>query len=313
MEVRCRKHLPSACRKREAILTGDWLAIVNPRSGGNRNSDRLADLMAALQRLAAKTVLTLHPGHAAELARESQSYGGVVAVGGDGTLFEILKGIDRGRQRIALVPAGRGNSLARDLGLMHRHRVLDVVHWQQTQAIDLMQVHVTSADGVESTYLSASTIALGYPAAVTQRARELAAFGKMSYAAAAAATWPSRFSARVQYAGGAPRDVRLSGFIANNTRHLANFVGFRAASFCDGKFDAMEMSGGAVKQTIHNLSALSGTGFYEPHLVKQTTAAQVCMETPRDLMMDGEIVPNVITIRVDILPAALACNRPEEA
>jgi diacylglycerol kinase (ATP) len=269
--------------------------------------------MEALHKLAAKTVLTLHPGHAAELARDSQSFDGVVAVGGDGTLFEILKGIDCGRQRIALFPAGRGNSLARDLGLTHRHKILDVVHWQSARAIDLMQVRATTADGVETTYLSASTVALGYPAAVTLRARELAAFGKMSYAVAASATRPSYFDASVYYGSAAPREVRLTGFIANNTRHLASFAGFRKASFCDGQFEAMEMNGGFVKQTSHNLSALSGTGFYEPHPVKQTTTAQVQLEVPQNLMMDGEIVSNVVSIRVDIIPAALACNGPGAA
>jgi diacylglycerol kinase (ATP) len=269
--------------------------------------------MAALHKLAAKTVLTLHPGHAAELARNSQSFDGVVAVGGDGTLFEILKGIDCRRQRIALVPVGRGNSLARDLGLTHRHKILDVVHWQKARAIDLMQVRATNADGLETTYLSASTVALGYPAAVTLRARGLAAFGKMSYAVAASATRPSYFSASVQYGNAAPREVRLSGFIANNTRHLANFVGFRKASFCDGQFDAMEMNGGVVKQTAHNLSALSGTGLYEPHPVKQTTTAQLQLDAPQNLMMDGEIVSDVVSIRVSILPAALACNGPGAA
>jgi diacylglycerol kinase (ATP) len=237
----------------------------------------------------------------------------VVAVGGDGTLFEILKGIDCGRQRVALFPAGRGNSLARDLGLTHRHKILDVVHWQKARAIDLMQVHATTAAGVETTYLSASSVAFGYPATVTLRARELAAFGKMSYAVAASATRPSYFNACVQYGNTALREVRLSGFIANNTRHLANFVGFRKASFCDGQFEVMEMNGGVVKQTAHNLSALSGTGFYEPHPVKQTTTAQVQLEAPQNLMMDGEIVSDVISIRVDILPAALACNGPGTA
>jgi len=300
------------CLQQEgAILTRNWLAIVNPRSGGNRDSNRLAALIDSLGRLAAKTVITLHPGHAAELAREAQSFEGVVVVGGDGTLFEILKGFDCGRQRIALVPAGRGNSLARDLGLMHRQRVLDVVHWREACAVDLMQVHVTSADGSESTFLSASTVALGYPAAVTLRAREFAPFGQMSYAAAAASTLPFYFNACLQYADGSPRDLRLSGFIANNTRHLANFLAFRNASICDGQFEVMEMNGGVMKQTAHNFSALSGTGLYEPHPIKQTTAAQLHMETPQNLMIDGESIPNVVAIRVNIRPGALACNGSE--
>lgn len=269
-------------------------------------------MIEALRRIAAETVLTRHPGHAAELAREAQSFGGVVAVGGDGTLFEILKGIDYQRQRVALIPAGRGNSLARDLGLMRRCAVEDLLHWQQARTIDLMQVRVTTADGTQSSYLSASTVALGYPATVTVRARRLARLGKMSYAAAATATMPTHFSARVQY-GGTSKNVRLSGFVANNTRHVANFVAFRQASFCDGRFDTMEMNAGLIKQTAHNISALSRTVLYEPYSLHQTTSAQVHLDRPQILMMDGEIVLNVVSIHVNILPSALACNPPEAA
>jgi diacylglycerol kinase (ATP) len=265
--------------------------------------------MAALGHIATKTVLTHHPGHAIELARDARSFAGVVAVGGDGTLFEILKGIDRTRQRIALIPAGRGNSLARDLGLMNRRASLDVIHWQQTRDIDLLQVDVTTSDGAQGTHFSASTVAVGYPSAVTLRARKLARLGRMSYAAAATAIWPSFFRAHVQYGDRAPRAVRLSGFIANNTRHVANFVAFRQASYCDGRFETMEMDAGLFKQTAHNISALSRTGYYEPYPPSQATCVRLQLESPQNLMMDGEIVANVVALKVNILPAALACNQ----
>ncbi len=283
---------------------------MNPNSGGNRNSDRFDALMAALGRLAAKTVLTHHPGHAAELARDGRSFAGVVAVGGDGTLFEILKGLDFNRQRIALVPAGRGNSLARDLGLLNGYGSLDVMHWQQTRNIDLMQVEVTLANGTHASHYSASTVAVGYPASVALEARKLAGLGRMSYAAAAAVTRPTYFRARVQYGDGVSRDVRISGFVANNTRHMANFVAFRKASYCDGRFEVMEMDAGLMKQTAHNLSALSRTGIYEPYSIDQAICARLELDAPQNLMMDGEIVPDVVAIQVNILPSALACTRP---
>lgn len=313
MEDRCRRSVPRAQSKGEAALKAGWFAIVNPNSGGNRNRDRFAELMSALGRLAAKTALTLHPGHAAELARDARSFAGIVAVGGDGTLFEILKGMDFKRQRIALVPAGRGNSLARDLGLLNGHGSLDVMHWQQTRNIDLMQVDVTTTDGAHSIHYSASTAAVGYPASVTLEARKLARLGSLSYAAAAAVTRPSHFRARVQYGDGAPREVRLSGFVANNTRHMANFVAFRKASYCDGRFEVMEMDAGRVKQTAHNLSALSRTGVYEPHPIHQATSARLELDAPQDVMMDGEIVPGAISIQVNVLPSALACTQPGAA
>ena len=256
-------------------------------------------------------VHTRYPGHAAELASEARGHEGVVAVGGDGTLFEILQGIDRAEQRIAVVPAGRGNSLARDLGLMNGGGLLAAMHWEQTRRIDLMEVEVATANGVVSTHLSASTVGLGYPAAVTEMAHTLARLGKMSYAAAGMATRPVRFGARVQVDDEAARDVRLSGFVANNTRHVANFVAFRGGSCRDGTFDVMEMDAGVVKQGMHNVSALSGTGVYEPYPQRQARRAQVWLEAPQGLMLDGEMFPDVVALDVQILPRALECNGPK--
>ena len=308
MAKRCGRTAARAPRERNKALRDLWLAIVNPRSGGNRKPAWYAALHASLRQRHVVTVLTKRAGHAAELAEGAQGFGGIVAVGGDGTLFEILKGIDRANQRIALIPAGRGNSLARDLGLMRRRAFLDVIHWNGARSIDLLEVNVTTADCVETTHLSASTVALGYPAAVTVRARKLARLGKLSYAAAGAAVVPACFGARVLIGDQAPRNVQLSGFIANNTRHVANFLAFRRASCSDGRFEVMEMNAGLSKQLLHNLSALSGTGMYEPYAPVQATSAHVQLETPQSLMMDGEIFPNVVAVGIRILPSAVRCN-----
>jgi diacylglycerol kinase family enzyme len=271
----------------------------------------MAAILDGLRSHTERIVQTRYPGHAAELAIEGRGHEGVVAVGGDGTLFEILRGLDRAEQRVAVVPAGRGNSLARDLGLVNGGGVLAAMHWEQTRRIDLMEVTVTGADGAVSTHLSASTVGVGYPAAVTQMARTLARLGRMSYAAAGMATWPARFGASVQVDDGPAREVRLSGFIANNTRHVANFVAFRAGSCCDGVFDVMEMDAGVVKQTMHNVSALSGGGVYEPYPPTQAHRVRVWLEGPQSLMLDGEIFPDVVALDVRILPSALECNGPK--
>jgi diacylglycerol kinase (ATP) len=310
MAERCRRNVPRTVRQRGESLSRQWLGIANPHSNGNRNPARLAEILGRLQPIAAKIVFTRYPGHASELALDSQAYKGIAVVGGDGTLFEILRGIDRTEQRVALIPAGRGNSLARDLGLVNGHGPLAAMHWETARSIDLLEVTATDVDGVESKHLSASTVAVGYPAAVVLRARKLAHLGKMSYAVAAAAMLPQYFDARVQYGDGIPREVRLSGFIANNTQHLANFLTFRNGSCCDGRFEVMEMDAGMVKQTMHNLSALSGTGVYEPYADKQAASAKVTLETPQHLMLDGEILPDVVAFDIRILPAALECNGP---
>lgn len=103
------------------------LFVVNPVSGSGRAGGlvpRIRDWLSA-QAQDAKLVETRAPGdaerYAAAAAREG--FGRVVAVGGDGTLQEVLNGVlsagaePDGVPEVGLVPSGRGNDVARSLGL----------------------------------------------------------------------------------------------------------------------------------------------------------------------------------------------------
>ena len=74
------------------------LMIVNPRAGRNKSRGPLFDAAATLSE--AGYALTIHRttgnGDAAETAaREGGDYDVVVAVGGDGTLNEVISGLMR--------------------------------------------------------------------------------------------------------------------------------------------------------------------------------------------------------------------------
>jgi len=102
-----------------------FFAIVNPAAGGGR-CGRSAP--AALERLRASGIQidvaeTHAAGHAIELVREAQKLGhrNFIAVGGDGTSYEIVNGIfplradgAAERRTLAFLPLGTGNSFLRD-------------------------------------------------------------------------------------------------------------------------------------------------------------------------------------------------------
>ena len=97
------------------------LVIANPAA----RHGETAKLMPAIERLLGPLphdiVTTTHIGHAAELAAEAGEYELVVAVGGDGTVHEVLNGLMRhpteSRPILGLLPTGSGNDTRRTLGI----------------------------------------------------------------------------------------------------------------------------------------------------------------------------------------------------
>jgi len=96
------------------------LAIVNPISGRGAYEPmcrRLAEL-ATLAGVAIETRATEREGHAAVLAgaAREQGFDAIICCGGDGTVNETINGLGAGGLPLAIVPAGTGNALAREIG-----------------------------------------------------------------------------------------------------------------------------------------------------------------------------------------------------
>lgn len=96
----------------------DVLVVVNPASRRGQRAGRRA--VAALERAGVRctTVYTERPGHARILAAEQgRAHDTVCAVGGDGTIMEIVSALAPNGPPVAIIPAGTGNLLARALGV----------------------------------------------------------------------------------------------------------------------------------------------------------------------------------------------------
>lgn len=107
---------------------GTPLFIVNPCAGSGRAARLAVSIRdwAAAHGVAASVIETTQRGHAQRLAAGAAASGHdrVIAVGGDGTVQEVLNGLLGGLPNataalptLGIVPAGRGNDLARTLGL----------------------------------------------------------------------------------------------------------------------------------------------------------------------------------------------------
>ncbi len=101
----------------------DSALIYNPLAGRRRHR-RERDLQRAVallrvHGLRAELIPTAGPGSATELARLAVAAGRdlVIVCGGDGTINEVVNGLAGSAIPLAVLPAGTGNALARELGL----------------------------------------------------------------------------------------------------------------------------------------------------------------------------------------------------
>jgi YegS/Rv2252/BmrU family lipid kinase len=97
--------------------------IANPKTGryGSRRLRPIQDVASQLRSagLDVELKLTAGPGDAAELASRAARNGSsdVIVAGGDGTINEAIQGLAGTKARLAIIPRGTANVLARELKL----------------------------------------------------------------------------------------------------------------------------------------------------------------------------------------------------
>ncbi len=100
---------------------GRTLVIINPEARHGETAALVPVVEQLLSSIPHDSIMTEHTGHAADLAAAASSYDVVVAVGGDGTVHEVLNGlmtIPAGdRPTLGLLPTGSGNDTRRTLGI----------------------------------------------------------------------------------------------------------------------------------------------------------------------------------------------------
>ena len=97
--------------------------ILNPIANHGRSLQMAADLRPLMAGYNADWGASDYPGHATQLARQAgeQGYDLVAAVGGDGTVHEVVNGLmqvpEKKRPALGIIPLGSGNDFAHILGI----------------------------------------------------------------------------------------------------------------------------------------------------------------------------------------------------
>jgi diacylglycerol kinase (ATP) len=132
-----------------------YFAIVNPAAGGGR-CGRLAP--AALDRVRQAGVelevaQTTRVGEATSLARAAyaKGYRNFLAVGGDGTSYEIVNGVfpeaeTQGRPALGFLPLGTGNSFLRDFTSRGVEHTIEALRQNSRRLCDVIRLRHTGGD-----------------------------------------------------------------------------------------------------------------------------------------------------------------------
>ncbi|HUF75096.1 MAG TPA: diacylglycerol kinase family protein, partial [Longimicrobiales bacterium] len=185
------------------------LVIANPRAGGAPELSSLAEALEPLGPI--RIVETTHAGHAALLARgaEANCAERIVVVGGDGTLHEIVNGLELpSRCVVGLVPAGTGNDMARSLGIpLDVEEAIEVIRAGSPSPTDVMAVEV---DGAEEIAINAACGGFGgdVNARITQELKDR--WGPFAYVKASLDALMELPAHRVRLAFDANRVAELS-------------------------------------------------------------------------------------------------------
>jgi diacylglycerol kinase (ATP) len=162
--------------------------LVNPASGNGATGKRWPELAhrASLLGLNGETLLSDRPGHLIELAGRAVDGGArlVVAVGGDGTLNEVVNGIAGRDVELATIPLGTGMDFVRTYGIPTKFD--DAVRCAldgATRTIDAGRVSYRMWSGEAAGRWFANVGSVGMSGAVAQRANGMSKVlgGKLTF------------------------------------------------------------------------------------------------------------------------------------
>lgn len=219
------------------------LLIYNSFSGHGRSRRILPEVQKTFlqKNIDLDVKLTKYPQNATEIAQEIDfsQYDGIVAGGGDGTMFEVINGYFRNKsaRRIPLgvLPVGTGNAYARDLDL-------DNTKW--IEAIDIIaqnkprKVDVGLFKTEKNEYYFINILGLGFVSDVTKTALSLKIFGNVSYLLGVLyeTIFLKTHKLNIEIDGKALERDNIFVEISN-TRYTSNFLMAPSAELDDGFLD----------------------------------------------------------------------------
>jgi YegS/Rv2252/BmrU family lipid kinase len=295
-------------------MDGDarYALIVNPSAGGGRARSVLpvVERGFAARGLAYRIVRTEDTEHGVAAALEASADGEVpVAMSGDGMIGQIGGALAGAEATLGIVPGGRGNDLARVLGIpSDPDGALDVLTAGSTRRIDVGEANGRRFLGIAS---------CGFDSECNRLANEVRIVrGNLVYAYSALRTLAAWRPARFELAlDGEPRElVGYAVVVANSKAYGGGMFIAPAAELDDGLLDVVLEAEVSKLRFLANLpKVFKGTHVAEPEVtVVRAREVKIAADRPFAVYADGDHLTD-LPATVRLLPRALRVLAPPPA
>lgn len=306
--------------------------IVNPRAGRGARSRAWPTVRAVLDEAGEDYTVTMteRPGHAREAATAALADGRryVVAVGGDGTVHEVVNGLmdDRGPRDpdavLGIVPAGSGCDFAKTFGISDdpQQSARALVHDGIWGKLDLGRVTYRTADGGDASRWFCNVAEAGIGArVVTSAARYPRLLGGLAYRLASL-TAIARYTPQAATVGmvgmrararaGEPtqisHDATVTMVVVANCQFFGG--GLRVAPRAipsDAMFDVL-IGEGTKAEAVRALRKMPHGTHVPDKTIAEYLASSVTIDGPEALQVEADGEPLGTTpARFEVIPALL--------
>ena len=287
------------------------LVLSNPVSGTERRRRHLEAFTqnAHAQGFSVELVRTSSSEDMEASSRDSTGYDIVVAAGGDGTVHTVVNGLmsvgRAERPQLAILPMGRGNDLAAELGIGDERAAAEALTRGSVRTVDVGRTDRRFFLAIAGT---------GFDAQVARRAQHVPLLsGRVLYSYAVFATL-LRFRpipARVTYDGGSYEGLVTFVAAGNGRRYGGGMLMTPHADLADGLLDLCLVKDISRTTLVRMFpTVFSGTHVSHPRvLYTKTASVRIETEERAEVFADGEFVQET-PVTVDIVPAALDVRTP---
>lgn len=278
-----------------------------------------------LQRFAASFQVDIHittsSSSAENLALDAVQGGCdyLIAVGGDGTIHEVINGVMRAepeaRQRVAVgaLPFGTGNDFVRSLGVSDSVEQLErLILGAQVRSIDLGRLTLTGEHGGERVIWFGNIASLGISSAIVEQVKRLP-----RWLPASVSFYYSTLLTLVRYR---PRRMRLQlddaeeisgdflSLCVANGRYFGSGLGIAPlARLDDGLLEVVMIRNGSSLDFLRYLPSLRKAQPVLDERVRYLSARRLQVQGQGcPVEVDGELVGHA-PIRIEVVPQVLRC------